>query len=239
MPSFFQRAESEQRATMQSLYRYAHNTMYWKEDGFSHNFESTFEQAYRFFAHFDPDGAEATEFRRRKSLDAVLDQIAICAWADLPCLEAFLDVALSLCDHFHGFAGKTFAAPLGPNPALEEILCDLDLLHDNGAPKEPLILELIAHGHYLPPPQNMGPFLDKKALEAWHSASPADKSFMKECANEKPLHLEYWLQSRWRFGHWMDPSDIARSHDLFHAHSMLHLQIAKRFCDGLCSGALE
>jgi len=258
--SLFDLSEVDERKAMQSLFTYIHKRGLGEADERLHRFDSTWEQYCRFLLHFDPDGAidespDGTQenkealngttpskgilgYKVNLSKDQILAQISNDPLPTLPCLEVFLDVALSMNTHLFGRCLSRLNEPLVCDPEILPVLTELGLTDDKRSPARAIVVDTIDRWSFFDrsngkQPKDVEDFIRETADEAWQQASPAYRAQFIERPNSN------WLDDVWRFGHWLSEDHLDRRFNLFGSNRAMGFLMMKQFQQGLDDGTYE
>lgn len=240
-------SEVEERTAMKQLFEYVYLRALGSSGHVNHYHDSTWEHACRFLWRFDPEGETQIGYSPEKKLSEIQDYIDESDLASLPCIEAFLDTALSMNTHFHGVGAKSLYQPMTFDLALTPILQAVGLIGKDGTATNPLLIDAIDRWHFFDEKKRRlmpeaTEFLDRVGEAAWRDASNEDKEYflsgLKNAAKSAG-GLQNWFTSRWRFGVWLNNGEWEKDSDLFGSHSAMGWLMVASLKTGLEEGRIQ
>ncbi len=223
--AFFRLSETDERIIIKRLFWYVYSSSISDAGFVKHHFDSTWEQVCRLFHYLDPEGKVPEGYKATKNPSQILEEIDAPLGIACPSIEAFLDVALCLNNHYNGIGAKTLHDRMAFDPELHSILVSLELLTEDGTASEPLLLDAIGRWHFFDPvTKNLTPeastFVQGVACEAWKQATTSNREHLR--ANlTKGVSVDSWFEMRWHLGAWLTDDRKDKFSNLFGNHNSL------------------
>ena len=238
--ALFQFSEAQERAAIGELLKYVVEQCFGSSDTITHRHDSHWEHVCRVFALVDPSGTRPLGYVLTRPKDQYLEIVSQRAITRLPTVEAFLDLALAVCNYRHGIEVTHLSGPIAYQPDLERILRKLELIDHSGLPSDALILDAIHRWKFFDPnsrafPQDVDRLIENAAGRAWATATKAHRAEMTAAAGKG---LDSWLGNHWRFGVWFNALELERNDFCMGTHSALAWQVAVKLETGIRTGRL-